>query len=197
MTEIAIILDRSGSMQSIVNDAIGGFNSFVAAQRREEGEARLTLILFDDQYEVPVKSVPLAEVPDLTTATYQPRGSTALFDAIGRTLRKMTSSFAARPAEKRPEKIIVAILTDGEENASTRYTQHHIADLISEKRAQGWEFVFLAANQDAFAAAERLSIPRADAAVFTADAAGTEVVFQEMNLRVAEKRRKPAPIRNK
>lgn len=192
LTEIAVILDRSGSMQNIVNDAIGGFNSFVAAQRQEEGEARLTLVLFDDQYELPVKSVPLAEVPSLTPATYQPRGSTALLDAIGHTLKKMTTSFAARQQEKRPGKIIVAILTDGEENASTRYTQPHVADLISEKRAQGWEFVFLAANQDAFAAAERLSIPREDAAAFTANQAGTEVVFQQMSLRVAEKRRKPA-----
>lgn len=195
MTEIAIILDRSGSMHSIASDAIGGFNAFLTAQRREEGEARLTLVLFDDQYEVPVKSQPLAAVPDLTPATFVPRGSTALLDAIGRTLKKMTTSFAARPAEKRPEKIIVAILTDGAENASTHYSQPHIADLISEKRAQGWEFVFLAANQDAIAAAGQLNIAREDAVAFSADAAGTEVVFHEMNLRVAEKRRQPAPRR--
>lgn len=193
MTEIAIILDRSGSMASIASDAIGGFNTFLTAQRREEGEARLTLILFDNLYEVPIKSLPLPQVPDLTPATFQPRGNTALLDAIGHTLKKMTTSFAARPAEKKPEKIIVAILTDGLENASTLYTQPHISDLITEKRAQGWEFVFLAANQDAFAAAERLSIAREDAVNFSADAAGTAQVFQQMSLRVAEKRRNPAP----
>jgi len=190
LTEIAVILDRSGSMQSIASDAIGGFNAFVAAQRREPGLARLSLVLFDDQYEVPLKSAALAEVPDLTERTFVPRGSTALLDAIGRTLKKMTTSFAARPAEKKPEKIIVAILTDGQENASQKYTTPHIHDLIGEKRAQGWEFIFLAANQDAFAAAEQLNILRADAAAFAADAAGTAGVFEVLASRVTEKRRK-------
>jgi uncharacterized protein YegL len=189
MTEIAIILDRSGSMQTIANDAMGGFNAFLEAQRREEGEARLSLVLFDDQYEVPVKSQPLASVPVLTAATYQPRGSTALLDAIGRTIKKMTTSFAARAVEARPAKVIVAILTDGEENASSKYTQAHVSDLIAEKRAQGWEFVFLAANQDAFATAAVLNIPREDAASFQSDAAGTQGVFEEMTTRVSLKRR--------
>ena len=189
MTEIAIILDRSGSMQAIAGDAMGGFNAFLEAQRREEGEARLSLVLFDDQYEVPVKSQPLAGVPALTAATYQPRGSTALLDAIGRTIKKMTTSFAARAVEARPAKVIVAILTDGEENASSKYTQAHVSDLIAEKRAQGWEFVFLAANQDAFATAEVLNIPREDAASFQSDAAGTQRVFEEMTTRVSLKRR--------
>jgi Mg-chelatase subunit ChlD len=189
MTEITIILDRSGSMQTIAGDAVGGFNAFLEAQRREEGEARLSLVLFDDEYEVPVKSQPLAGVPALTAATYQPRGSTALLDAIGRTIKKMTTSFAAREAEARPGKVIVAILTDGEENASSKYTQAHVSDLIAEKRAQGWEFVFLAANQDAFATAEVLNIPREDAASFQSDAAGTQRVFEEMTTRVSLKRR--------
>jgi len=189
MTEIAIILDRSGSMQTIASDAMGGFNAFLEAQRREEGEARLSLVLFDDQYEVPVKSQPLAGVPALTAATYQPRGSTALLDAIGRTIKKMTTSFAARAVEARPAKVIVAILTDGEENASSKYTQAHVSDLIAEKRAQGGECVFLAANQDAFATADGLSIPRADTASFQSDAAGTQGVFEEMTTRVSEKRR--------
>lgn len=190
LTEIAVILDRSGSMNSIATDAIGGFNAFLAVQRREPGgEARISLVLFDDQYKVPLKSLPLAEAPDLTGTTYVPLGSTALLDAIGRTLKKMTSSFAARPAARRPGRVNIAILTDGEKNASRHYSLPHAADLISEKRAQGWEFVFLAANQDAFAAAGALNIPREDAAAFAADAAGTKAVFQEMSTRVAEKRR--------
>lgn len=190
--EIAVILDRSGSMQSIAGDAIGGFNAFLAAQRGEPGAARLSLVLFDDRYEVPLKSIPLADVPDLTTRTFVPRGSTALLDAIGRTLRKMTTSFAARPAEKRPARIIVAILTDGEENASHEYTRPHIFDLIGEKRAQGWEFVFLAANQDAFTAAERLNILREDAANFSATPGQACDAFLDMSSRVSEKRRKAA-----
>ncbi len=190
LTEITIILDRSGSMQSIANDAIGGFNAFLTAQRREEGEARLTLVLFDDQYEVLHKSIPLSHVPDLSTATFLPRGSTALLDAIGRTLAKMTRAFAARPDETKPGKVIIAILTDGHENASTQYTKLHIADLITEKRAQGWEFIFLAANQDAIATAATLRINPADAITFVNDKAGTDYAFLAMSDKVAEKRRK-------
>jgi hypothetical protein len=186
--EIAVILDRSGSMEAVATDAIGGFNAFLDSQRREPGEARMTLILFDDRYQVPIKSQPLAEVPLLTRQTFVPRGSTALLDAIGRTLKKMTESFAARPAAERPATIIVAILTDGEENASREFSLAHISDLIAEKRAQGWEFIFLAANQDAIASAARLSIPAADAEVFAADRAGTQAAFSRLSDRVMEKR---------
>ncbi len=190
LTEITLILDRSGSMQTIADDAIGGFNAFLAAQRREPGSdtTRLTLVLFDDQYEVPYKSIPLPEVPDLTTATFLPRGSTALLDAIGRTLAKMTRSFAARPDETKPGKVIIAILTDGHENASHEYTKLHIADLISEKRAQGWEFIFLAADQDAIATAATLRIPAEDAVNFSRIESAP--AFHEMSNKVSEKRAK-------
>ena len=190
MTELTLILDRSGSMQSIASAAIGGFNAFIEAQRREPEPARFSLVLFDDRYEVPWKSVPLEEVPLLTEKTFIPRGSTALLDAIGRTLKKMTDSFALRQPANRPDKVIVAILTDGQENASRTYTQLHIADLIAARRAAGWEFVFLAANQDAIASATALNIPRDDAATFTSDSAGIDAVFQEMATRVSEKRTK-------
>ncbi|MGI8603071.1 MAG: vWA domain-containing protein [Verrucomicrobiales bacterium] len=189
--EIAVILDRSASMASIAGDAIGGFNSFVAAQCLEPGEGRLTLILFDNEYEVPIKSLPLAEVPPLTDRTFVPRGSTALFDAIGRTIKKMTASFAGRPQARRPTNIIVAILTDGFENASRHYTQAHIADLITEKRAQGWQFIFLAANQDAIASAAKINIAPADAVTFEANAAGACAVFEDLSVMTAERRRRP------
>ena len=216
LTEITIILDRSGSMQSIATDAIGGFNAFLAAQRREPSvgrepsrgpepsvgpgtsggrepnsdPTRLTLVLFDDQYEVPCKSIPLTEVPDLTDRTFLPRGSTALRDAIGRTISKMTRSFAARPDGTKPGKVIIAILTDGHENASHEYTQKHIADLIEAKKELGWEFVFLAANQDALATAADLRIDADDAMNFVSDQAGTAAAFQCMSDKVSEKRRK-------
>jgi len=188
--EIAVILDRSGSMESIATDAIGGFNAFVAGQRALPGAARMTLILFDDRYEVPIKSAPLDTVPLLTRQTFVPRGSTALLDAIGLTIKKMTESFATRPVADRPDTIIVAILTDGAENASRRFSHAHISDLIAEKRAQGWEFIFLAANQDAIASARRLSIPDADADSFTSDPAGARVLFSNLSHRVMEKRGK-------
>ena len=198
LTEITVILDRSGSMQSIASDAIGGFNAFLAAQRREPSvgsgpgsdTTRLTLVLFDDQYEVPYKSIPLTEVPDLTDRTFLPRGSTALRDAIGRTLSKMTRSFAARPAEQKPATIILAILTDGEENASREYSAQHIADFIEAKKELGWQFVFLAANQDALATATDLRIDAADALNFVSTQAGTAAAFRDLSGKVSEKRRR-------
>lgn len=190
-TEIAVILDRSGSMQSIASDAIGGFNAFLAAQRREPGTARLSLVLFDDHYEVPLNSVPLAEVPDLTAHTFVPRGSTALFDAVGRTLDETAARSAALPAAQRPEKTIIAILTDGEENASRHFSREQIRQKITHFRELlGWEFVFLAANQDAFTAAAGMGILREDAANFVATPAGAGVAFSALSDRVSEKRQK-------
>ena len=192
-SEITVILDRSGSMQAIASDAIGGFNAFVEAQRREEGTACLSLVLFDDHYEVPLRSVPLAAVPPLTSHSFLPRGSTALLDAVGRTIDDTASRVAALPAAERPEKVIVAILTDGEENASHLHTPAQIRQKITHFRELlGWEFVFLAANQDAFTAAEAIGIMKEDAASFAANSAGTAAVFSDMAVRVANKRKKAA-----
>jgi Mg-chelatase subunit ChlD len=188
--EIAVILDRSGSMESIASDAIGGFNAFITSQRTVPGSARVSLVLFDDRYEVAITSAPLDTIPLLTRQTFVPRGSTALLDAIGHTLKSMTEAVATRPPAERPDTIIVAILTDGEENASHTYSLAHISDLIAEKRAQGWEFVFLAANQDAIATASRLSIDAADTHAFAATAEGTRASFREMHALVRLKRGK-------
>jgi hypothetical protein len=168
-------------MQSIANDAIGGFNAFVNSQRREEGHACLSLVLFDDQYEVPLRCVPLASVPALTDRTFIPRGSTALLDAVGRTLDDTASRISALPAGSRPENVIIAILTDGEENASRMFSRSQIRQKITHFRELlGWEFVFLAANQDAFAAAEVIGIAPEDAANFAAHGAGTASAFADM-----------------
>ena len=153
----------------------------------------MSLILFDDRYEVVIKSQPLARVPLLTRRSFVPRGSTAPLNAIGRTIKKMTESFASRPAAAQPQAIIVAILTDGEENASRAFSQAHIADLIAEKRTQGWEFIFLAANQDAIASATRLFIPASDADGFTSSEEGTRRAFFSLSEKVREKRSQKAP----
>ena len=187
--EIACIVDRSGSMQSVRSDAIGGFNAFLQAQREEPGEARLTLALFDHEYERAMDSVPLREVPDLTNATYQPGGNTALFDAIGRTLHDLNVRLKATPEEKRPGKVIVAILTDGKENASTDYTSAQTADAVAARRADGWEFVFLAANQDAVLSAKRVGIAAADAMSFNSNAEGTKNAFARMSKAVSARRK--------
>ena len=157
LTEIAYILDRSGSMQPMQEPAVAAFNDFVKSQLDVPGDARLTLIQFDDAYEVPVASMPIQEVPQLTAATYTPRGSTALFDAIGRTIKETDRRISALPATDKPGKVILAIFTDGEENASQEYSSKHISDLIRLYRDEkSWEFLFLAANQDAIASAKSM-----------------------------------------
>lgn len=159
ITEIAYVLDRSGSMASLQEEAVSAFNEFLHEQTKVPGEARLTLVLFDDQYLAVHEALPLQYVPELTAATFVPRGSTALLDAIGRTIKELGERINRLPPKAQPAKVIVAVYTDGLENASTKYSSHHIADLIRlHRESKGWEFLFLAANQDAIATAASLHL---------------------------------------
>ena len=179
LTEIAFILDRSGSMASVAESAVAGFNEFLRDQQAAPGSARFTLVLFDNEYLVPADAVPIAEVAGLNAKTFQPRGSTALLDAIGRTVDELGRRLSATAEADRPGKVIVAILTDGEENASRHYNQHAIADRISHQREKyGWEFLFLGANQDAIATAARMNIGAHHSSTFTADEGGTLASFK-------------------
>lgn len=169
--EIACVIDRSGSMESICNDAIGGFNSFLREQKAAPGTATLTLVLFDHQYLVLHNGVDLQAVPELTRETFVPRGSTALYDAIGRTI----DSIGARldKAAEKPDKVIVVILTDGGENTSHAYTRDQVASMIRHQEEKyAWEFVFLAANQDAFQTGAALNIKACNTANFAATGEG-------------------------
>lgn len=159
LVEIAYVLDRSGSMQGLQEAAIAGFNQFVKSQLDVPGDARLTLVLFDDEYLVPCAAAPIQDVPELNAQTYVPRGSTALLDAIGRTIKDLGQRLVTLSNENQPGKVIVAIFTDGLENASREYTRHHISDLIRlHRNEKGWEFLFLAANQDAIASAAKMAM---------------------------------------
>jgi uncharacterized protein YegL len=190
LTEIAFILDRSGSMQSMVVPAIEGFNRLLHEQQQEPGGVRFTLVLFDDQYEVPYHSLPIAEVVELDTARYVPRGSTALLDAIGRTIDELGAKLAATPEDLRPGQVIVAILTDGEENASRRFTWRDVAKRIRHQTEQyDWKFLFLGANQDAIATAAKMSIHAADAANFSMTAASYGATQQAVNRKLKAVRR--------
>ena len=173
LTEIAFVLDRSGSMQSMATAAIDGFNHFLKSQQSAPDHARLTLVLFDDEYLVPQVSSPVVEVRPLTRETYVPRNSTALLDAIGLTIEELGLRLAATPEPERPGKVIVAILTDGEENASTQFTWTQIAERIRHQTAHyQWEFFFLGANQDAIATAAKMSIAAGNAATYVGDSLG-------------------------
>ena len=165
ITEIAYILDRSGSMEPMREPAVAAFNDFLKSQLDVPGDARLTLVQFDNAYEVPIAARPLHEVEPLTAADYVPRGSTALLDAIGRTIKETDRRIQSLPPDQQPGKVIFAVFTDGEENASREFTHRHLADLIQIYQDQkGWAFLFLAANQDAIATAAQMNIRRQNSA---------------------------------
>jgi hypothetical protein len=173
LTEIAFILDRSGSMGSQLEPAISGFNRFLRDQQETPGEARFTLVLFDDRYEVPCNAIPIAEVVDLDTTTFVPRGSTALLDAIGRTIEELGARLSATPEAERPAQVIVAILTDGHENASHEFSLRKVSDLIAQQRdVYKWQFFFLGADQDAIATAATMNIDANSSMRFSSSAQG-------------------------
>lgn len=177
-TEIICIIDRSGSMESIRSDAIGGFNRFLADQQAPEDPARLTMVLFDDQYEVVYDGTDIRDVKRLTNRTFVPRGSTALLDAIGKTLNTVSARFADMPANDRPEKVIVVILTDGQENASREFTLPVVRKMITTYTNDlKWDFIYLAANQDAFAESEKMGIAADKTMHFSADSSGCSQIY--------------------
>ena len=189
LTEIAYVLDRSGSMQSLASDAIGGFNAFLESQKQLEGSANFTLVLFDHEYLVIHKNVDIRQVPPLDAQTYVPRGQTALLDAVGRTIDDLGAHLARLPEDKRPEKVIVAIFTDGLENASRVFTTERLAASIQHQQEKySWEFLFLAANQDAIASAAKIAIPAAQAMNFAASPLGVRASQQMLNERVTQSR---------
>lgn len=187
--DITYILDRSGSMQSLASDAIGGFNSFLASQQQLPGRANFTLVLFDHEYLVPVVAQPIADVAPLTAKTYIPRGQTALLDAIGRTIDETGMRLATLPEAERPEKVIIAIFTDGLENASRVFTSERVARMINHQQSiYKWEFIFLAANQDAIQSAKNLAIPAQNAVNVAYSAAGMHESHAALDRAVTQRR---------
>jgi Mg-chelatase subunit ChlD len=170
VTEIICVVDRSGSMQLIIDDAVGGFNSLLADQRALPDEAYLTLYTFDDKCEIVFESVPIREMKDITRETIKPRGSTALWDAIGQTL-------ADSIARVRHRKVIVVILTDGEENASVKYVADAVHELVKECKKSGWEFLFLGANMDAFAVGKTVGFDVGQTVVYEATSRGIQDAY--------------------
>jgi hypothetical protein len=149
-TQIICILDRSGSMSSIMSDSIGGFNQFLKEQRELPDEATLTVALFDTQYELLYDNVNIKKVKDITSKEWNPRGMTALYDAIGKTINDVKRNHN-KLGVGAPAKILVCIVTDGLENASKEYKLADIQKLIKKCEKDDWNFIYLAANQDAFA----------------------------------------------
>ena len=179
-TEIVFILDRSGSMQGLEADTIGGFNSVLQKNREQEGDAVVSTVLFDDRAEIICNRKNIRDVKPITHREYYVRGCTALLDAVGGAIDHVTKTQKALPKHHRAKNVVFVITTDGYENASRRYTYHDVKQRIEKKRKKGWEFVFMGANIDAAAEAARLGIPEDRAATCFADGSGTRAAYAAM-----------------
>jgi len=159
LAEIIFILDESGSMSSVKGDTIGGFNEFIETQKRIPGEVKFTFVKFSDYYNIVNEGTPIEKVEHLNESTYAPSFSTALLDAVGKSINSVTSRLDETQEDERPEKVLFAILTDGYENASTIYTQAAINEMIKNQRTkEGWEFLFLGADIDAWSGGSSIGI---------------------------------------
>lgn len=158
-THIAVVLDRSGSMESLKREIIGGFNAFLKDQKETPGEATMTLVQFDNDIDRLTSFKPLKEVSDLTDSTYVPRGCTRLYDAIGLTVNTVKDEIAK--AATKPDKVLVCIITDGFENASQEYETDSIKSLLEAQQKEGWQFTFIGANQDAILTAKGVGLTNA------------------------------------
>jgi uncharacterized protein YegL len=181
LTELVFILDKSGSMSGLETDTIGGYNSMLAKQQAAGGECRITTVLFDNNTELLHDRIDMNAVCPITEQDYFVGGTTALLDAIGRTIHKIGSAQRHTSDEYRAEKVMFVIITDGEENSSREYTSDKIkAQIEHQKTKYGWEFIFLGANIDAVQTAGRFGI-RADRAFdYVPDSAGTNLNFSVM-----------------
>jgi Mg-chelatase subunit ChlD len=189
-SHIVMVVDRSGSMNAIQMDAIGGFNAFLADQKKVPGGATLSLIGFDDRYEIWQEWKPIQDVPELTTQTFVPRGSTALLDAIGRTINETGKKLESMAEMDRPERVICVILTDGYENASKQFNMQQIAEMIANQTdTYKWTFIFLAANLDAIATASSINIPARASMAYYGNAGGIRAAYGSVSAQVRLSRR--------
>ena len=189
LTEIVFILDRSGSMSGLESDTIGGFNSLIAKQKKEEGEAYISTVLFDDVTEVLHDRRSLEQIKPLTEDDYYVRGCTALLDAVGGAIHHIGNVHKYARDEDRPEKTLFIITTDGQENSSKHYSYKQVKHMVErQKERYGWEFLFLGANIDAVAEAERFGIRRDRAVNYHADCAGTAVNYKALSKAVSKVR---------
>ncbi|MBU9712829.1 vWA domain-containing protein [Evansella tamaricis] len=190
ITEIIFLLDRSGSMEGLEGDTIGGFNSFIKRQCELDGETNLTAILFDDEYEVLWNGVD-AKTVKLTQEEYYVRGCTALLDSVGKTILDVGYRLSHTLENRKPGKVIFVITTDGMENASREFTYEKVKELIKHQQEKyNWEFIFMGANIDTVKEATSLGISEDSAFKFEASSKGMECMYNMVYETVAEKRRK-------
>lgn len=180
--DITVVLDRSGSMASVRQDTIGGFNTFISEQQALPGECTVSLVQFDDRYEPQFLGLPVKHVAPLTLETFVPRGSTALLDAIGRAVNETGQRLSSMEEMERPSKVLFVILTDGGENSSREFTRDAVFRTIGEQKSKyQWDFVFLGANQDAISVGASLNIAADSAMTYAANGLGTQSAFASVS----------------
>ncbi|NLK68958.1 MAG: VWA domain-containing protein [Clostridiaceae bacterium] len=190
LTEIIFLLDRSGSMGGFESDTIGGFNAFIEKQSEEPGEAIVTTVLFDDQYEILWNGVSAKEIK-LTENEYYVRGMTALLDAVGKTILDVGERLSKTQEHERPGKVIFVITTDGMENSSKEFNYDRVRELIKHQEEKySWEFIFLAANIDASQEAAKIGIKHDDAFGYEVSVDGIQKMYSVVNETVTKRRQK-------
>lgn len=178
LTQIVFVLDMSGSMLPLTMETIGGYNTMIADQKKEEGDALVTTVLFDHRYIMIHDGINIKEVKDMTTAEYMPAGMTAMLDAVGMTINHVGQKLAAMPECERPEKVLFTIITDGYENSSKEFDWQTIKNMIKHQREKySWVFTFLGANIDTDKVSDDLGIDQMLSKKYTANNIGTQSVF--------------------
>ena len=191
LTELVFILDKSGSMSGLESDTIGGYNSMLEKQKAVEGECRITTVLFDNNYEILHDRIDIRAVEPISEKEYHVGGTTALLDAIGRTIHKIGNAQKHTAEDYRAEKVLFVIITDGEENSSLEYSAEKVKALIDRQKTKyGWEFIFLGANIDAVETAGRFGISADRAQNYHADGEGVNLNFRVMSEAVASFRKR-------
>jgi uncharacterized protein YegL len=189
LCELVCIIDRSGSMDRVKDEAIHGFNHFIEEQAKLEGEVIVSTTLFNTDVDTIYSGQPIKDVKELTPKTYVPLGCTALHDAVCETIDAVGKRIAEANEEDRPCKVIVSILTDGLENSSRRFKKKDVLERIKHQSEKyGWEFIYLAANQDAFAEGESMGICKDNIEYFEDTSVGVMACCNSMNLRVTKAR---------
>ncbi len=189
LTELVFILDRSGSMSGLEKDTIGGFNAMVEKQKKTEGEAYISTVLFDNEIEVIHDRVDVHKIAPMTDRQYSVRGCTALLDAVGKAIHHIGNVHKYARDEDRPEHTVFVITTDGMENASRIYTAERVKQMIErQKNKYGWEFLFLGANIDAVEIAARFGIDRNRAVNYHSDSVGTKLNYEVVSEAIRRKR---------
>ena len=182
LTELVCILDKSGSMAAIIEDAIGSYNTFISQQQAEPGECRLTLVQFDHQYNLICEAVDIAVAAEMDSSNYVPGGTTALLDAVGKTINNIGHRLANTTEEARPEKVIFFIMTDGMENSSREFSYNQIKEMIKHQQEHySWSFMFASSDLSGAGEAMNIGIPQANYMQFNKSGKGQQTAYNRVS----------------